>query len=215
MKLKVIICAVILGGILTPAHADSLTIITIVKDTSKISSAELKSISDIVKIYVPLVTKAWGLSTMNVNYSDTVVAGTWNVFLTDKNRQKNSAGYHDVENGFPTAYVSPSSSMLDNKLSRKVRSNVLWGMPSIGYPGFLNAITHEIAEMIVNPNLTNKGSVGLIEICDPLNDNYFVIGKAVVADFALPSLFNPKGVAPFSHANTKGLVAGESNEYVS
>lgn len=207
-----LICAIILVATLLPnvARADSPVRITLVRDSSAISYSELKSITKIVRAYVPLVAQAWGKSVISVNYSATPIQGNWNVYISDKYRQGNVSGYHNVFDS-AVAYISPMNAGLPNTCSG-VHSKALWGNTRTKHPGLVAKITREIAEMIVDPYLNYRIGRTLIEICKPLNNSYFVLDKAVVADFALPSLYITNGIPPLSYAHAQGLTAGSFNE---
>ena len=160
-----------------------MTTVTLVKATDLITVDELRICASFLRDYVPRVTKPWMLPDCKVQYSDRMQPGSWNVYLSDAGLNPGAYGYHRNENGTPTGYVSPSMCGV-NGLTGGARESALWGVyvpakiPFI-MPGMLSVIAHEVAEMLVDPNLDTWrtspiGEEWLVEVGDQANATHFV-----------------------------------------
>ena len=103
---------------------------------------------------------------------------------------------------------------IGSKVFRKAYTTVIRpAKPTEIKPGFISVVTHEVAEMMVDPfidrwtpmiktpEVPNGGEL-LIEVGDHVNSSHFtqlVNNKvAVMADATIPSFYDPNGVKPLS-----------------
>jgi hypothetical protein len=92
------------------------------------------------------------------------------------------AGHHDYT-GVPSAVVTTGR----NPMS-------VWS----------RAFTHEIVEMLVDPTDTMRWKLGLLEVCDPVENWTYPLDGVQVSDFVLPAYFT-SGPGPWDEA---GMLAG-------
>lgn len=192
-----------------------------VLDTPLITTNEFRLLVAAMKRYVPMVCSAWGKPVPGIQYSNRRYDGMWNVLVTDQNRQSGAYGYHTVENGYPTAYVSPTACGVTTGYGRET---AIFGayMPKSTYlpkgfllPGLAAVLAHEVAEMLVDPMIDTwfqdaDKNYWLCEVGDQANSTHFplaitariglrnVTREIVFADFALPSFYTPNGVFPYT-----------------
>jgi hypothetical protein len=152
----------------------------IVLANDQISADEIRKVSSVVKLFIADVCKTWSKPTMSVSYglkrakdTPTIPADSWDIIIGDENMNTIAYAYHTVENGLPVAYCSPTMSGL-TKEYRAYHEAEMWGtiIPArkvikIGNTiilpaksatynsGFITEVLHEIAEMIIDPQLNS------------------------------------------------------------
>lgn len=67
---------------------------------------------------------------------------------------------------------------------------------TLPYTGWSYAFTHELDEMLVDPSLQLWWRLGLVEVCDPVENWKYALDGVPVTDFVYPSYFFG-GSAPF------------------
>ena len=205
--------------------------INIAVQTPLLNGIYYPAIQNICQQYADLVCKDYGIAQFNVlltNQKDTSAFS--NVFVTDiiPNLGANTLGYHNPPdvNGQVVAYVSAHRTLL------RVGSpfgQIVKGRPAVNNRflkrpatpdtyvsgSFMQVLTHEIAELIVDPNCNtqvprpSKNQLWLKEVCDPAHEFLFPITytdpktkgvfTGICADYVLPSFWVEKSLAPYSH----------------
>jgi hypothetical protein len=96
----------------------------------------------------------------------------WQVILKDEPDDPNDLGFHLLDNGMPEARIFVRA-ILDsgNEVSA--------------------VLSHEILEMLADPQASRMAPDGvhIIEVCDPVEENYYVIDGVTVSNFVLPEYF--------------------------
>lgn len=137
----------------------------------------------------------WGVRA-ELHWSNKPQAGVWNVAFvdSDQNDDPDALAYHEFDptenGGMPYAIVDVEASL-----------------ESDGTTGI--AVSHELAEMLIDPGTNNWAGVGgfdptggpnskptntklfALEICDPVERAYFKIDGVSVSDFVFPAYFEP------------------------
>ena len=183
-----------------------------------IPEADMANFVIMAQRYADRVTRAWGQEAVKVGTTQS--EGSWNIYLTERLRERQSKGHHNVKNGVPFAWVSPKS-VLNKPYGTYyppfVRSAVMMGKvqimparnrPAVHRDGIITIICHEMGEMIIDPiveTFSPPDSLGrswLIEICAHIYGSYFtetINGKVCVFhNFTFPAYYDVNGVAPFS-----------------
>jgi hypothetical protein len=130
--------------------------------------------------------------------TETLPPGSMQIWIKDHTDQAGSAGYH-TDDGFPISYVFWQDD-LDNGM-----------LPSVTF-------THELWEMLADPDINKTVTVGNIErpiecadCCEDDSLAYSVTGPDgrawPISAFALPSWFDPNGAAPFTFPVIAGIGA--------
>jgi hypothetical protein len=162
----------------------------------------------------------WSMQPYTVIYSGKVEPATSGssirLYLTTDTTKvlPGTYGFHNAPdaNGVSTAFISVGQILSDVDL------NGIF-MPKAGGIAVSSVASRELLEMITNP-LGNKASVAnvtingtiesktiLVEICDPVFDNYYNItssqGTGVqLANYILPTWFIPGSKGPYDRMNT-------------
>ena len=170
--------------------------INLVKETDQISLDEFRLLAAGQRLAIPHVTRKWGKPDVLFSHSDKRRAGWWNVVITDENAKANAYGFHQFDQAtrLPVAYISPTMSGL-TKDWPQFHDVELWGIPgrpavkvagrvvipaTDPIPGLAAIVFHEIAEMIVDPELTfwaigHDNQEWLVEVGDQAQPNHFTV----------------------------------------
>jgi len=184
-------------------------------DESGTLGTQIGPITNAIASFTQQVCTAWGLTGFSVTQGLARATADWNVCFVSKfpnlAMESTAYGYHETVNGIPIAYIRVDAYGKRSPFGTYVRGLSVLGKqitkPSYT-PGIAAVAMHEIAEMLVDPqiNKTAKDSLGrnwLMEICDHTVGNYLIttpLGTNVICpDFTHPSFYNLKGVAPYSH----------------
>jgi hypothetical protein len=66
--------------------------------------------------------------------------------------------------------------------------------------------THELFEILINPCINEtfifENQIYLKEVCDPVNNNYFIENDLIISDWILPSWFQERFIGKTNHLNT-------------
>jgi len=175
-----------------------------------VSDADMGKIVIIAQYYADLVAKSWKCEPVIV--STTPTAGAWNIYITERLRQRGSKGHHNVKNGLPFAWVSLASVL--GKLygevtpEKLIKAIVIGGKtiraasirPAKYADGLSTIVCHEMGEMMIDPMLEtwsrpdSQGRSWLVEICSHIYGSYFtdtVNGQfCVFHDFTLPEYYD-------------------------
>lgn len=187
-----------------------MTTIALINDVN-ISTADMETLAIALQSFCDQVTKAWGQPSVKV--TNTPVAGSWNIHLTEAKRVLGALGYHTVEGGIPTAYVSLKG--VNGKLWGKYyKPLVIKGktLRAATYSsGLISVICHEVAEMLCDPVITTlsakdaQGRQWLVEVCDHCYGSYttqVVNGNTcILPDVTTPAFYDLNGKAPFTLFN--------------
>lgn len=147
--------------------------------------------------------------------------------VTDRNRHTSALGYHTVEAGVPTAYISPSALLhnvygtytpahwtaaLWNLLRTKITRAAKQTSPARYREGICSVLIHELMEMLADAHidrLSKPDSLGLnwlVEVADHVSGSYFIEVvngiNCVIPDATFPSYYDLNGKAPFSLNNS-------------
>ena len=189
------------GDLVTTIHLDN---------QASLTTTEMVILTKHVQDYTNLVTSAWGIEQRLVTTVPTV--GAWSVFITYKNRHTNASGYHDALNNVPVIYCLPNTAY--NRFGKYRKPWILRGKTILKEsfrPGLLTVICHEVAEALIDANNDRysapdtSGHEWRVEIGDHCFGAYFTdANNYVYPDFTLPSFYDTKGVAPFTHLKSVG-----------
>ncbi len=160
-----------------------------------------------LQYYCNLVAKAWGLVPVILTLCDTDCSG-WRLYILDAPAPEGALGYHDTRWQTPVGYVYTGAC----QSAGAVLSTV---------------IAHELAEMLGDPSAKinvqmSSGSIMARELCDPVQADFFTVGKTLVSNFVNPSYFDAGAAAPYDYLNqvkipfgmTKGGYTIVDNGYV-
>lgn len=188
--------------------------INLVNESKVYSATNFQGLVEATKVFVPLVTKAWGLEAATVSTSASRISGAWNVCVVDSfpnpAMSRIALGYHEVVGGIPISYASQKA--YNRPLGLYYKGLTLKGRvitkPRYS-PGCATVALHEIAEMLVDPyikarKLDGQGRPWVVEVCDHTS-GFFKIdtsaGAVVAPDFTTPAFYDVAGKAPFSYLN--------------
>lgn len=104
------------------------------------------------------------------------MAGVWSVLLTDQADNPADLGYHIDDTGTPQAKV--------------------FAAPTLGCGSSVSTVlSHELLEMLADPLCNRLAADGrhIVEVCDPVEENYYLIDNVQVSNFVLPSYFGMTG----------------------
>ena len=173
-----------------------------------LNDREMLILSRAVDHFLPQINTGWSVDSKQVHAP---TDKEWKVVISDAKRHQGAAGYHTVENGNPIAYCSPKAS--GRLFGTYHPPFVLRGKTLSGerfLPGLITTICHELAEMLMDPVVTNfspkdaKGRSWLIEVADPVAFSYLhwtdpvTQTICVLPDVVLPPFYDLQGKAPFS-----------------
>ena len=186
--------------------------INLVNESKVYSASNFQGIVEAVKIFVPLVTKAWGLESATVTSSASRVSGAWNVCVVDDfpnpAMKRVALGYHEVVGGIPISYASQKA--YNRPLGLYYKGLTLKGRvitkPRYS-PGCATVALHEIAEMLVDPYIKARKTDGqgrpwVVEVCDHSAGFFKIdtsVGAVVAPDFTTPAFYDVAGKAPYSY----------------
>lgn len=94
-------------------------------------------------------------------------------------------GYHTEEEGDVVSGVVGVGTIMDNG-----------GAPLTGKLSVSSVVSHEVCEMVVNPNVSGwsdsgQGWLVATEVCDPVQSDYYLIDGVAVSNFVTPDFFSP------------------------
>lgn len=119
----------------------------------------------------------WGCMA-KLTLTDDAVKGTWSMVFFDNADVPGALAYHDEETHQPVAKVFVETTLNDGE--------------DVGV-----SATHELAEMLVDAPINRYASAGdgetmfAYEVCDPVEDQSFLINGLQMSNFVLPSYFEP------------------------
>jgi hypothetical protein len=173
-----------------------ITTITLVRESDTFSVDELRQMCTGIRMYVERFCEEWNFLLVKVQYSDHAIAGTFNVFITERKRVSSAYGYHLDENGLPVAYVSPNAIGL-NKLFPLARKGALWG---VYIPEQKDIIVASLMPVILP-----KTKLGLKMAGAKAKAASTKVGAATIIKGS-PALYFPGLVAVISHEVAEALV---------
>jgi hypothetical protein len=118
-----------------------------------------------------------------------VRAGAWQLVILDDSDQADALGYHETTaDGLPLGKVFARTTLQDGGQ---------WSVTA----------SHELLEMLADPEINlsvfvqdgaTSGRLYAYEVCDPVENDIYLIDGIAVSDFVLPSWFEPAtaGVTP-------------------
>ncbi|CAB4122250.1 hypothetical protein UFOVP27_125 [uncultured Caudovirales phage] len=171
----------------------------------------MKTMVKVVQGFCNKVTTAWKQPAVTVTTIPT--PGAWLIHLTEIKRSIGALGYHTIEGGIPTAYVSLKA--VNGKLWGKYyKPLVIKGktIRSATYSaGIVSVICHEVAEMLCDPaiaTLSSKDSKGrqwLVEVCDHCYGSYDLVtvdgNVCIIPDVTTPAFYDLKAKGPYTLYN--------------
>ena len=187
-----------------------------VVDESGTLASSINSIRLALQVFSDQVTDAWGLPRNGLVTLGVRNASSWNVCFVNQfpnpAMQKTAYGYHEIVNGEPIAYIRVDSFGKRNPLGFCLKPLIVKGIkitPGILTPGIASVAMHELAEMIVDPQVNRYATDPLnrnwiMEVCDHTVGKYAITipnANVVAPDFTLPSFYDITGTAPYSHLN--------------
>lgn len=113
---------------------------------------------------------AWGLGATVWNETS-APANAWKFYLQDGLDQAGDLGYHD-DNGVPEAKIDIQGSLA---------AGASWQ----------SVVSHELLEAIADPlcNRMAPDGVTIVEVCDPVEESFYLIDDVPVSSFVLPAYF--------------------------
>lgn len=188
-----------------------MTTIRIIND-AQISDTDFDKIVKAIKYFIPKVTSAWGINSVNVETNGVPVTGDWLIYATEAKRKVGASGYHTLLNGNPVAYCSPKAS--GRLFGTYIKALTIKGKlihKDLYTPGLVSVICHEIAEMLCDPYVQtisaedSKGRKWLIEVCDHVFGSYETYAvdntNCVLPDVTTPAFYNLQAPGPYSIFN--------------
>lgn len=193
-----------------------MTINLVNESKRAIGLSDLNTFASILTGFSALVTDKWNLPKTNVTTAPIRVANQWNVCIVDNfpnpAMQETALGYHEVVNGQPIAYIRAdaygSRSVFGTYTAAFKLKNVLIHGERFT-PGVLSVAAHELAEMLIDPQVTrvsapdNQGRKWVLEICDHTVGSFKGSANGVngvLPDFTTPSFYDDQhGAKPYSY----------------
>ncbi len=116
---------------------------------------------------------------------DRVPTGDQLLELLDASDESGALGYHTELAGDVVWGVVGVGTILDNG-----------GKKFTGSLSVSSIVSHEVCEMVVNPNVSGwsdsgQGWLVATEVCDPVQSSAYKIGDVPVSDFVTPDFFSP------------------------
>jgi hypothetical protein len=196
------------------------TKVYIINTTTNISEDQGNIIADALNQQMVQFCEDWSIQPYTVTYSGKMEpatsSSTIKIYLTTDTQRvlPGTYGFHNApdSNGVSTAFISVGQILLEGEL------NGIF-MPKAGGVAVSSVASRELLEMITNP-LGNKASVAninmngsiqsktiLVQVCDPVFDNFYNItssqGTAVqLANYILPRWFIPGAKGPYDRMNS-------------
>jgi len=192
------------------------TSLTILATTDCIPAADLANCVTVTNRVITKWSPNWGISALVT--TDPTVKADMVEHITQLHVKSGALGYHDVENGEPTAYDDPA--VIHNGIygyykpavyNTKVVGGKIIHLDTIRTParygeGVITVFVHEILEMLADGHidqLSAPDSLGLnwmVEVCDHVSGYYgieLINGhNAVVPDATFRDYYNLKGSNP-------------------
>ena len=163
-----------------------MTTLRLLNSSAEVSPSDLSSIVPALQTYLGQVAAAWGLDTPTVIAgSDGQAASDWLLALTDDTPEPGDLGYH-TDLGVPNAVIQVTETL-------GYGGSIL--QPGSGNPAVSAVVSHEAAEMLVDPLATmyvpllGSTSQVAMEVCDPVQGDAYDIGEVSVSDFVTPGWF--------------------------
>lgn len=193
-----------------------MTTLTVVNESKVAKNSDVMILAQAIAVFAQQVCTAWGLPALNVIYGTTRGTG-WNICIVDQfpnpAMTATAYGYHEVVNGQPIGYVRQNSFGSRSMFGFYLAPLIIKGKqitPQMTTVGVASVAMHEVAEMIVDPNINQfaKDSLGrnwLMEICDHTTGNYAInVSKTNVVspDFTIPAFYKVGAKGPYSYLNT-------------
>lgn len=125
-----------------------------------------------------------------------VVFGTggWPITIVDYALGHGVVGLHDVQQISAPCPVDRACGAIDGANPYAIVT--VWGwQPPVTAPYWSITFSHEIMEMLVDPQVNRQVSIshgeplGLMEVCDPVEENAYSLDAVEVSDFVTPAYF--------------------------
>jgi hypothetical protein len=166
-------------------------LIAILNQSSLISDADAATMTEAVATQVQLdAAPLWDRAPAAVVfYTDAaaVPAAAHGIAIVDtiQDQPKGLLGFHTEDQGGKLWGVVPAKPVLDNGAQVTIGD---WSVSS--------ALSHEVLEMLVDPNCNlwandGKGSAYTLEVCDPVEAPSYTVNGVSVSNFVTPSWFDP------------------------
>ena len=193
--------------------------INLVNQSKVIKDSDAVIIGVALNAFSSQVCTAWNIPAHPVTYGSGISPAVWNLCIVDKfpNPAMTAValGYHEVSNGLPIGYIKATPYGSSRApLGRYMKPITALGktiMPAKYLRGLVTVMAHELAEMLIDPNIDQwktdgQGRNWLMEVCDHTTGEYAnplpAYGtNAVLPDFTLPSFYDVAAKAPYSHLN--------------
>ena len=181
-----------------------------------ITPPDLSNFALMLSLYNQQVGKAWNVPDPIVTPSATRGPG-WNICIVDTfpnpAMQKVALGYHEVVNGQPIAYIRANaygtrSIFGTYSPALKLKNVTIHGERFT--PGVITVAAHELAEMLIDPQVTRTATDGkkrpwVLEVCDHTVGSFKMVAggvNGVLPDFTTPSFYDDAhGAKPYSYLN--------------
>lgn len=168
--------------------------IAVVNTSKAVTQPQLEAWMPAFQAYVDAHLKpAWGVSAALhlVPKRKKADPKMWWMVVGDHSSQQGALGFHsDQPNGLPYSFIAAADDI------------------RYGY-SIPVTLTHELAEMLVDPMLDQFVMVGtrkyIKEVCDPCEADVLglLVGGVLCSDFCLPSYYTQSGTGPF---DAKGVL---------
>lgn len=156
-----------------------------------VHTAELAAMLPAWQTYVDqMVGPAWGLDPVKLHFAENVKEADpahWWIVANGHSDESGALGYHAVQpNGLPYSRVFAAD-------------DARYGVD------LSVTMTHELAEMLVDPKTVRDIRIGsriyTVEVCDAVEDDRFAIDINGVkcSDFVLPAYFDPNDAGPWDY----------------
>jgi len=186
--------------------------IAVLNKTKNVTNKEVQSVTTALKVQVVRdFAPIWGINAdikFYANEAD-VPFDSWKFIFFDDSDEANALGYHELTpDGYPQGKVFVQES---------VKAGTAWSITA----------SHEMLEILLDPYtdllVMNQDGKSLklyaYEVCDPVEEDWYVIGGVKVSNFVYPEWFentakNPSGKWDFL-GNLKGPFTLSKGGYVS
>ena len=193
--------------------------ISLVNESSRpMSTLDLNTFAKLLDGFGQQVAKEWGISSYSVVPATKRDSAGWNVVIVDKfpnpAMQNVALGYHEVVNGLPIAYIKASAYGATRSIFGTYSPALVLKKITIHgerfTPGLLSVAAHELAEMLIDPNITKlsppdiNNHQWIMEVCDHTVGYWRLTANnvnGVLPDFTKPSFYDLKGLKPYSYLN--------------
>lgn len=157
--------------------------VAIINMSSKVKNSEMRAVTrslqiQVLRDFIPI----WGIAADIEFYEDEklIPVDAWKIIVLDTEKDAEVMGYHELtEDGYPQGKVYVDES---------VNADVAWSI----------TLSHELLELLVDPytdllamHQLGKKKVRLYayEVCDPVQNDWYVIGGVKVSNFVYPEWF--------------------------